>query len=71
MLLAALVLFASCKKEAQDQPVAASAADVIVPYSEASYKMTVVLNWQNPQFAVPALFVVDQAKVFHVSLRMW
>ena len=53
-LLASLVLFASCKKETPDQPAAATVANAVVPYSEASYKMTVVLNWKNPQFTVPA-----------------
>lgn len=38
-------LFISCKK-----------TDVIEPliYSEASYKMTITMNWTSPQFTIPA-----------------
>ena len=53
-LLIIAILFASCKKENADQPLTATAAIPVVPYSEASYNMTVKLNWQNPQFTVPA-----------------
>ena len=50
LLLVALSYFvASCKKE--NSP---TSPEVKVPYSEASYKMTVSLNWQSPQFTLPA-----------------
>lgn len=28
--------------------------DVIIPYSEASYKVIITMNWSSPQFGVPA-----------------
>jgi hypothetical protein len=42
--------FVSCKNETiqKEEPIP------VVPYSAASYTMTVTLNWQSPQFAVPA-----------------
>ena len=39
----------SCKKEIISAP-----SEIPVPYSEASYTMIVSLNWQSPQFSVPA-----------------
>ena len=46
-------MFASCKKE-QTEKSAAAPVEIPVPFSEASYKMTVTLNWQSPRFTVPA-----------------
>ena len=53
-MLALVSLLASCKKETTDQTLPLVTAPVVVPYSEATYSMTVTLNWQSPQFAVPA-----------------
>ena len=53
-LLALITLLASCKKEITDQMLPLAGAPVVVPYSEATYSMTVTLNWQTPQFTVPA-----------------
>src|SRR5437868_5403944 len=39
------VTFCSCHKNREE---------IITPYSEASYKVTVTLNWSAPTFGVPA-----------------
>ena len=45
MVLFMLVIFLSCSKKMEQE---------IIPFSEASYKIVVTLNWTLPKFGVPA-----------------
>ena len=55
LTLLTFILFASCKKQdiVKQEIITPVMIETPVPYSEASYKMTVSLNWQAPQFTVP------------------
>lgn len=44
-----VLFFASCIKEKIQEPI----PEIVVPYSEAGYRITCTLNWQLPQFTVP------------------
>lgn len=50
LLIFSAAFFLSCKKDAMDKP----AEEPMLSFSEANYKVTVTLNWRNPQFTVPA-----------------
>ena len=52
-LIPLLLAFASCEQEPVEKR-AAVPVEITVPFSQASYKMTVTLNWQSPGFAIPA-----------------